>query len=529
MTIPHSPTAVSFIRRRQSLSCRRHEEENLHGESSYDDLTLPEKVPPVSRIGSGWNRTVVKGMNAKGDTLFAAFPVELRVEVFLQFCGVYCPIGKCREGPMMLLQICRAWKELALQTPQLWTSFALDFRPLPSLQKREFLLLALKGWIDRSRNLPISFKLHYPVFDATCADLIQCILPSSIRWRDITLSAPTASLLPLWAAEPNSLLSLRALTMESVGAGPFALEHWGINWAQLTELDLFLVAFPTLDECYDILAQAVNLTRCSMNASCAFSSDNPEQISLPKLEHLRFTLYGEDIGGFPSDRPESKFLAFLETLSLSGIESLRIGWNVKHGPTQAYYWSGSCNRFAAFLKVLGGHLSSLHLAYLPFSTPQILQCLAVIPSLSHLKLSFSQGDKEHDSINDELLSVLTQQPGESGLLPALQSIRMESHGEAYSNPVLLRFIASRWKFQKPSVSGHQLEAVDLISPKRAAEYRRGSLKDTKEGRLQVAARLRSEIDMVQVLSSFLNRDSYEMISFMNGDFPLDIRSLLIFD
>jgi len=466
-------------------------------------------------------------MNGNVDTLFTAFPVELRVEVFLQFCGMYCPIGENTKGPMMLLQICRAWKELALQTPQLWTSFTLDFGTLPAPQKSEFLISAMKEWINRSRNLPLSFKLHYPVFDATCTNLIQCILPSSARWRDVTLCAPSTSLRPLWEAssKPNSFASLRTLNMETLGPSPFVLSDLGINWAQITELDLFLITMPTLNECFHILKQSISLTRCSMNAICVLSSNDLGHLHLPELEHLGLTLYGEDTGNL---HPDSRFLAFLDTLSIPRLQSLKIRWNVTRGPNRPYFWSPSYTaRFIDFLGELGSHLKALHLAYLPFTTQEVLRCLRVVPLLKHLDVSLPQGEREHDFINDEFLGALTEQPRYSGLLPALQSIRLESHGESFSNPVLLRFIASRWRYQESPTSA--LECVDIVSPKRHAEYRPQRFKDLKEGRLEVAARLKSEFQMVEVLSSFLNRDSYgKKICFLNGDFPSDIRPMLIF-
>ncbi|KAJ6567277.1 hypothetical protein DFH09DRAFT_456197 [Mycena vulgaris] len=409
MTISRFPIDISFNCHRQSLSCRR---ESLQDEDgSINDSPSNVKESLLSRISSGRNRQV---MDTKTDTLFTAFPVELRVEVFLQFCGMYCPIGKDTEGPVLLLQVCRAWKELALQTPQLWTSFALDFRPFPGPKKSEFLISALKGWIDRSRNLPLSFKLRYPgpVSDATCTNLIQCILPSSARWRDVSLTVPSTSLLPLWEVKPNSFPSLRTLSMETAGRCPFVLKNLGINWAQITELNLALITFPTLDECLYILQEGPNLKRCSMDAICVFTSNDTKRFPLPKLEHLQLTAYGGDNGGFLPGRPETQFIAFLAALSLPGLESLKIGWGVTRGPDQSYYWSDShTTGFVDFLQGLGGHLKTLRLECLPFNAQQVLRCLEVVPCLRHLDFSMSQADWAHDFINDELLGALTQQPG----------------------------------------------------------------------------------------------------------------------
>jgi len=481
----------------------------------YADLLGTDKV---SQSSSRWNGTALNA--AKGGTVFATFPVELRVEVFLQFCGMYSVVGKTTEGPIALLQICRAWSELALQTPQLWSSFAFDSQPMLGTKQNAFLISAMKTWIDRSRNLPLSFKLHYPVLDATCTDLVQSILPSMARWRDVTLRAPSAGLLPIWEAQPNSHPCLRTLAVETLGPYPVVLQNLRINWAQITDLDLFLVTIPTLDECFYILKEGVNLRRCKLNASCVLRSGELECLSLPKLKHLQLKMYR----GGGTDSQETRFLMFLRALTLPRLDSLRISWNVPHHP-----WSKlSFETFIEFLEELGGHLGSLHLTYLPFNGHQFLDCITAVPALTDLGISSSQGDRQHDFIDNQFLDALTQRPGDPpGLLPLLERIRLESHGESFSNVALFRLLASRWKFQE-SPPG-PLECLDVVSPKRHAEYRPRWFKDLKEGRLDVAAGLRDESMMLKVVSSFMTRDSYgQKLCFMNGDFPSNIRALLVF-
>lgn len=510
MPIPHPV----FTRQHLAVSRRR---------KTQSLLGLDSKVA-VSES----DRNTYRGV--KSDTLFAALPVELRVEIFRQVCDDYCSITDITEGPILLLRVCSAWKELVLQTPQLWTSFALNFnsrRRLPGPMESEFLIRAMNRWLDRSRNLPLSFEFHCPVLDATCIDLIRPLLSASVRWRDVTLHAPSTSLLPLWeaGAPPDRFPSMQALSMETVGASPFLIRDLGINWAQLVKVNLFFISIPTLDECLHILREGVNLTQCSMNAICVLSANAPERFALPKLEYLQLKLYGGEHGGLLGT-PEARFLVFLGALSLPGLKSLSLGWHVTHGPGPAH-WS-DVDKFAAFLEGLEAHLCALHLAYFPFDTRQALRCLAAVPSLRQLTISLSHADEEHDFIDNEYLRVLTLQPGCKELLPLLQRIRLESHSASFSNPVLLRFIASRWKYHNHnSLTGH-LERVELFSSKRRAEYLPRWFRDVKEGRLDVAAGLKAELSMVDVLGTFLDRDSYTQTCFMNCDFPPDICSLLVF-
>jgi hypothetical protein len=112
-------------------------------------------------------------------------------------------------------------------------------------------------------------------------------------------------------------------------------------------------------------------------------------------------------------------------------------------------------------------------------------------------------------------SVLSQRSQDTLDFCPLCRARLESHGESFGNPVLLRFIASRWRYQESATS--ELECVVIVS-------------DVKDGRLEEATRLKSKFKMVDVLSSFLNRDSYgKKMGFLNGNFPPHIRLVLIFD
>jgi hypothetical protein len=523
MTVPLH-TEPSFVRRRQSISCRRQS-------SALQGGTLPGKVPSPN-VTSDCNAV------SKSDTLFTAFPVELRVEVFLQFCGPFSAVSS-GDGPLVLLQVCRAWRQLALQTPQLWSSFALNIGPrLTGPAERELLVAKISGWISRSRSLPLSLRLHYkpdrstanPTFDPTFTDLIHCLLATSARWRNVALSAPSTSLVPLLTAAPDSFPSLRSFALETTGpwSRPFALKDFGINWARVTDVDLFIVPIPSLNECLHILKEGVNLTRCTMNATCVYSPSSPQRITLPQLEHLRLTLYGSTTSILAREQPASHFLEFLSALSLPGLQSLQISWNALGDPDQGYYWSNWFSRFLHFLEPLGDHLKSLHLAHLPFHGAQVVRCLRVLPSLRHLDLRIPQGDREHDFIDDAFLNALADESGSATLLPCLQSIRLESYGQSFKNPALLGFIASRWKYQpEQSRSNGQLVCFELVSPKRRTEYRTLQLKDWKEGRLDVAAELKSEYTMLTALSSFLNTDSYgEIGCFLNRNLPIPVIPLV---
>ncbi|KAF7301582.1 hypothetical protein MIND_00723700 [Mycena indigotica] len=444
----------------------------------------------------------------KDDQLFAAFPVEIRVEIFRHYIGELFPVDKTNAGPLLLLRVSRAWRNLVLHTPQLWSSFSLDVQRATVLHGQR-LISALKYWLKQSRHVSLTFKLRYPVLDTVCTKLFQEILSASYRWRDATLHAPSASLLSLWEAKQDSFPALRSLSVETVGLSPFLIPDLGLNWAQLVTLDLFLITIPTLDDCLHILEQGVNLTACSLNAVCVLDTRDPQRvIVLPKMKDLELKLYnGDHIS--PS---ETSLHAFLDKLDCPALRSFGVSWNLIDHWTQP-------DKLFAFLNRIGAHLESLNLGYLPLTTPQIVQALKAVPFLRHLSLALSQADRENDYINNEFFRALE----DTALVPRLQSVHLNCNGESFKNSSLLCFMASRWKYHG---GGGQLEALDIVSPKRQAKYRPKRFQDLKEGKLDVRASLKSESSMLRVVAAYLNKDSYEMLCFMNSDFPSDIRSLL---
>ncbi|KAF7337951.1 hypothetical protein MVEN_02018500 [Mycena venus] len=386
MQIPHLSSGVFLAHQRQFLSFREHQHLTPTNEGSCIDSSGVEQVPVFSRTSissSSGDIAEVHPDYPKGGTLFAAFPVELQVEVFLQFCEIFPAIGKATEGPPLLLRICRAWTELVFRTPQLWTSFTLDLRSLPGPNQTAFLISATKGWLNRSRDLPLSFRLHYPVLvDTASTELMQCILASFPRWRDATLHVPTACLLPLRGVTHGRSSCLRTFSLQTFGnSSPIVLKDLGIIGTQVTELDLSIVPIPTLDECLHILKECVNLRRCSMNAIPLFSSDGLEPLSLQDLEHLQLNIFRRSLSQPTSD----PFLAFLHSLFLPALQFLRISWN--WNTSQAPRWSNvSSNRFVEFLEQLSGHLETLHVENLPLDAGQIFDFHKVVPSLQCLSI-----------------------------------------------------------------------------------------------------------------------------------------------
>ncbi|KAJ7457320.1 hypothetical protein FB451DRAFT_1008992, partial [Mycena latifolia] len=63
-------------------------------------------------------------LNALRDPV-ARLPVELSSEIFIQ-CLPSRPAPNAGDAPLLLLSICKAWTDIALSTPALWTAIHAD-------------------------------------------------------------------------------------------------------------------------------------------------------------------------------------------------------------------------------------------------------------------------------------------------------------------------------------------------------------------------------------------------------------------
>ncbi|KAJ7453697.1 hypothetical protein B0H11DRAFT_1820391 [Mycena galericulata] len=82
----------------------------------------------------------------------ARLPPEISSEIFTQCLPLLAEPG-ARNIPMLLLNICNTWTDIALSTPALWAAVRVVF-PRP-----EGFLQLLRTWLQRARNRPLSLSL----------------------------------------------------------------------------------------------------------------------------------------------------------------------------------------------------------------------------------------------------------------------------------------------------------------------------------------------------------------------------------
>ncbi|KAJ7804753.1 hypothetical protein B0H14DRAFT_3773574 [Mycena olivaceomarginata] len=94
-------------------------------------------------------------------------PSEIVSQIFLQCLPAHNRIRPSpRKAPLVLAQICRYWRQIALSTGRLWRSIDLVFKPAagPGLLARstrdDGVLVLLGTWLSRAKGFPVSLTLR---------------------------------------------------------------------------------------------------------------------------------------------------------------------------------------------------------------------------------------------------------------------------------------------------------------------------------------------------------------------------------
>ncbi|KAJ7921446.1 hypothetical protein B0H13DRAFT_2655962 [Mycena leptocephala] len=90
-------------------------------------------------------------------------------------------------APLLLTQICRQWREICLDTPDLWASIAFDDTGSIEL---------LKTWLSRARNHPLTVSLEFSN-KTRVEQLMEAVKPYCAQWQDVHFHLPMSAHLQL--------------------------------------------------------------------------------------------------------------------------------------------------------------------------------------------------------------------------------------------------------------------------------------------------------------------------------------------
>lgn len=236
-----------------------------------------------------------------------SLPTELTIEVFKKCLpSDSLPTPSPSTAPLLLTQICRQWREIALDAPDLWC--ALNF-----VEDRSSVEM-LKLWLSRAADLPLEYTL-------TCTEppraaaVVEASMLHAHHWQNVSFGLPLTHL-PTLDIRHTSFPMLRKFTVRTsqwssadvvthtivIGNAPllriahtFTLPEVKIEapWLQLTTLTLGHRV--RLVECLSVLRQCEGLLKLVVTILPDTDSPAPlhaTHIILPLLES--FTCDGGD-------------------------------------------------------------------------------------------------------------------------------------------------------------------------------------------------------------------------------------------
>ncbi|KAJ7680130.1 hypothetical protein B0H17DRAFT_1206115 [Mycena rosella] len=204
--------------------------------------------------------------------------------------------AQCRPGareiPMLFLNVCSTWTDIALSTPALWEAIQIQFPRAKAFGQ------LLATWLSRARNRFLSLALH-GTFDEGAATIVRGYAE---KLRSVEIHSDDDDCLDLFE-------SMSCPSLETLKIGFLCNAHGDTPCYSLSQ---------TLE----ILRVAPNLVECAFYNLSTFDNSTTGHLVLPTLRSLAFSHekgYGDD------EILRLLTLPALETLSLAMVNvSLRM-------------------------------------------------------------------------------------------------------------------------------------------------------------------------------------------------------------
>ncbi|KAF7986270.1 hypothetical protein HWV62_35190 [Athelia sp. TMB] len=394
-----------------------------------------------------------------------------------------------RRTVMLPSHVCRRWREIALSTPELWTTVIFVITPEVDIKRK---LDCAKAWITRGRQhfLSVSISCIMPKKSARVwRALLNILVPTCGRWKNAKISTWTSELLYLKDGIPNleSLdirigeneidvfevaPNLRRLRVRGELRPVEQMRQLKLPWAQLTDCDPGMCSIEYCLELMQAMPCLVAFT-VALQPSVAYLARFPgddERLRMERLSRLSISA----IQCKPEQIEELFASITLPELTEFHYSNVQTGLNytsVQIDGTFSYDlvvescgWSHA--QFIALLTRSSCPIKRLAIRIgASLERQDIAQLLQLTPKLEHLDLSSEPGGKYTSCIR----SLLTYSPNapETCLVPHLKSVVLEDSNEIQCRHVvdgLLLMLESRWIDRSDLDGGIDgpLERIDCV-------------------------------------------------------------------
>ncbi|KAJ7666933.1 hypothetical protein DFH06DRAFT_1040463 [Mycena polygramma] len=311
----------------------------------------------------------------------ARLPLEISSEIFLHSLPSFPEPGN-EHVPMLFLNICHAWADIALSTPELWSGIQITFPCTATYED------GAEAWLRRACNRPLSISLWGPgFFEAGATDMIwrhsqqlrhlELCYQKELEEEDSDEDDYEVDI-DLLGCEPKCLPSLKTLAIRGL--------------TSLNEDQAYIGS-----QILNLLRLAPNLVDCSIEhvSNIRGLDKAAESLAIPTLRHLSL------------EGPCSIWIddEILNCLSLPGLASLSLPMvNISVGD------------LLSFLKRSSPPLRALVMdAPMYRGAERLHDCLRLVPTLTRFELR-----EPGSALMEELFTMLAE--GFSPQVPDLNSI-----------------------------------------------------------------------------------------------------------
>jgi len=146
-------------------------------------------------------------------------PMDVLQEIFLCCLPInHDSIISNKEAPVLLTHVCSSWRRIALNTPLLWASIHIPV-PYPSVGDQQAAMdlimanrvNAVREWLKRSQDCPLSFTLNDNWAVQYGADLLNLLLPESTRWQRVDMTMVQHHISRVMRLDPRKTPLLRSI------------------------------------------------------------------------------------------------------------------------------------------------------------------------------------------------------------------------------------------------------------------------------------------------------------------------------